>query len=89
MSKFRKKPVVIDAEQWTGTTKSFNKIQELNKGGERPIISKGGDITSEVLLIPTMEGDMTASLNDWIIKGVSGEVYPCKPDIFDKTYEAV
>ena len=42
-----------------------------------------------VLIIPTLEGDMYASLNDYIIKGVNGEFYPCKPDIFAKAYEEV
>ena len=43
----------------------------------------------ETMIIKTLEGDMTASVNDFIIKGVNGEFYPCKPDIFEKTYEAI
>jgi len=89
MAKFRKKPVVIEAVQWKDDTESFNEIQELNKDGSRMITSIGGDISPAQLSIPTLEGDMRANVNDWIIKGVSGEVYPCKPDIFEKTYEAV
>lgn len=93
MPKFRKKPVVIEAVQWLNTTESFNAIQELNKDGNRSIVSIGGDPeipeSKPQLSIPTLEGDMRADLNDWIIKGVSGEVYPCKPDIFEKTYEIV
>ena len=42
---------------------------------------------ADTLLIPTLEGAMIANINDWIIKGVKGEIYPCKPDIFDMTYE--
>ena len=46
-------------------------------------------ILLDVLMVGTLEGDMRAALGDWIIKGVAGEVYPCKPDIFDATYEKV
>ena len=77
--KFRKKPVTIEAIQWTGDNTS--EIGEFLAGvhwatsGDNPVI-------------PTLEGDMVVSLNDWIIKGVKGEFYPCKPDIFEATYEA-
>jgi hypothetical protein len=78
--KFRKKPVVIDAWKWTG--KMWNHvIEELPPGAYLG--------TDESLLIPTLEGVMTASAGDWIIKGVKGEFYPCKPDIFEATYEKV
>jgi len=81
--KFRKKPVVIDAEQWTG--KNYDDM-------ERFITIQFGyqaspDFGSSVVAIPTLEGTMTAAVGDWIIKGVNGEFYPCKPDIFEKTYE--
>jgi len=81
--KYRKKPVVIDAMQFTSETKDqvFNWItctRFADFEGDDP-----------VLTITTLEGDMTASLNDWIIKGVQGEFYPCKPDIFEATYEPV
>lgn len=81
--KYRKKPVVIEAEQWDGTVESFNKIDLLNIDGNDFILRK----ENGTLLIPTLEGDMIASIGDYIIRGVSGEVYPCKPDIFDMTYE--
>ena len=81
--KFRKKPVVIEAVQWTGTDESFELIGDLAYNGTRHVQWIG-----DKLEIPTLEGLMTASLNDWIIKGVSGEIYPCKPDIFEMTYEA-
>lgn len=80
MDKFRKKPVVIEAVQWTGSN-SFEIAQFMNE-------SLYGEWVNEVS-IRTLEGTMTASIGDWIIKGVSGEFYPCKPDIFEKTYEAV
>jgi len=82
--KYRKKPVVIDAMQFTEESKD----QCLNF--VRCIATTDFDAKGSPLLrIHTLEGDMTARLGDWIIKGVSGEFYPCKPDIFDKTYEAV
>lgn len=82
MPKFRKKPVVIEAVQWTG-----NNREEMEKFIPNTILAKKN--TEEELAIGTLEGVMTASKNDWIIKGVHGEYYPCKPDIFEKTYEPV
>lgn len=76
--KFRKKPVVIDAIQWTGFNEGV--IMDFTRSCTQPI-------EEESLIIPTLEGNMTAHINDWIIKGVNGEFYPCKPDIFAKTYE--
>lgn len=78
--KFRKKPVVIEAVQWTGEN-----IEAVAKfiGG------KGEFHLPSDIIIPTLEGDHTASISDWIIKGVKGEFYPCKPDIFAATYEPV
>ncbi len=84
MAKFRKKPVVIDAVQWTAEKGNLLEITQLNSSGNG-LIGKMG----KKLIIPTLEGEMTASLGDWIIKGVSGELYPCKPDIFKMTYESV
>ena len=79
--KFRKKPVVIDAVQWHGD--NFVKIDEFITEPHETFPSQG------IINIQTLEGTMTASLEDWIIKGVNGEFYPCKPDIFEKTYEEV
>lgn len=79
IKKFRKKPVTIEAIQWNG--ENLSEIDKFTKGKVKNHES--------VLIIPTLEGDMYASLNDYIIKGVNGEFYPCKPDIFDKTYEEV
>jgi hypothetical protein len=81
--KFRKKPVVIEAVQWLGTTDSMEAIRGLDTG------TRAVDFTHENIFISTLEGQMTASIGDWIIRGVSGELYPCKPDIFMMTYEAV
>ena len=77
--KYRKKPVVIEAIQWTSD--NLSEIDKVTKGKVKNHES--------VLIIPTLEGEMYASLSDYIIKGVNGEFYPCKPDIFDKTYEEV
>jgi hypothetical protein len=90
MAKFRKKPVVIDAIQWTGNTFSHIAIDTF-----MGVFPKKSQIIGSVsngnvkLLISTLEGVMEASEGDWIIKGINGEFYPCKPDIFEKTYEAV
>lgn len=80
MPKFRKKPVVIEAVQWKGD--NFARVAELSDdvlgpyGREQPHLK-----------IHTLEGIMTAAVGDWIIKGVNGETYPCKPEIFEKSYE--
>lgn len=74
MAKFRKKPVVIDAMQWF-------------KDGDHPAVIPGKLSGMPVYWINTLEGDMMVSEGDWIITGVKGEHYPCKPDIFEMTYE--
>jgi len=76
---YRKKPVVIQACQWTG-----NNLEELR--AFVPEQWRHNKIT-EPMGIKTLEGAMTISEGDFIIKGVNGEFYPCKPDIFEKTYE--
>lgn len=84
ISKFRKKPIVIEAVRWDGE----NHEEICGFIGER--LPKRESISHEAtLLIPTLEGVMTAGCGDWIIKGVNGEYYPCKNDIFNKTYEEV
>lgn len=85
--KFRKKPVVIDAIRWTGTNK-----QELNLWLDK--VSNGNPLSTVIIGIDdvriiTLEGKMAVSIGDYIICGVIGEFYPCKPDIFEKTYEPV
>lgn len=77
-SKYRKKPVVIEALQFIGG--NFNEIEEF-VGGD-------AEFRDGQLVIATLEGPLHASNGDWIIKGVKGEFYPCKPDIFEATYEA-
>ena len=80
MGRYRKKPVVIDAIQFT--VDNFYKAVEFV--GDSWKVDNAGDY-----YVNTLEGDMYPSLNDFIIKGVNGEFYPCKPDIFEKTYEEV
>ena len=81
MAKFRKKPVVIEAFKWT-----FSKVPDwwCEASGEFFI-----DIDTTSVFIPTLEGTMEAKKGDYIIKGIQGELYPCKPEIFEKTYEPV
>jgi hypothetical protein len=84
MSKFRKKPVVIEAVQFNGFDENAEEVE----------LFLGDDFVSHLpsknqLLVQTLEGELTASVGDWIIKGVQGEHYPCKPDVFEKTYEPV
>ena len=87
--KYRKKPVVIEAIQLRWDTWSemcdFVGVGRLVDG--QPEGHMDGEKIG--LSIPTLEGVMTADENDWIIKGVQGEFYPCKPDIFNLTYEPV
>ena len=80
---YRKKPVVIEAIEFNGW--NFGEINDwmLNIKGIYPSYFK------ETMIIKTLEGDMTANVGDYIIKGVKGEFYPCKPDIFEQTYEPI
>lgn len=84
MPKYRKKPVVIEAYQFTDETKdqvanwvTCNCYPDWNAEGK------------PILVIGTLEGDMAANFGDYVIKGVLGEFYPCKAEVFDLTYEAV
>lgn len=81
MTQYRKKPVVIEA--WQFTPENCARQPKWVKG-------EWGFVDGvDVLRIKTLEGVMTAQVGDWIIRGVKGELYPCKPDIFDATYERV
>lgn len=90
MPKFRKKPVVIEAVQYTGETMPIESVPAWLVDGmfERTVLPSYDDEVKE-LYIETLEGRMTVSVGDWIIRGVKGELYPCKPDIFEATYEVV
>ena len=85
--KFRKKPVVIEAVQWTGTNADEVLGFTLGRASVRDESFQKVGSSERVLVIETLEGDMRAEPMDWIICGVKGEFYPCKPDIFEATYE--
>ncbi|MGA4864092.1 hypothetical protein ACPB9J_15745 [Streptomyces lavendulocolor] len=88
MARYRKKPVEIEAIQLTDHT-TPDQVADWCGGRAVPHPEKtytGGPIVIE---IDTLEGTMRAEPGDWIIKGIAGEFYPCKPDIFDATYEEV
>ena len=82
MAKFRKRPVVIEAIQWTG--KNLVELRGFMRGN-LPALGAVG--RPDCLIIHTLEGSHYANIGDWIIKGVKGEFYPCKPDIFEATYQ--
>lgn len=96
--RYRKKPVEVEARQLTPDEDWLSVYQwiEANTQGsfdpdddERPASGVSIDPSDGALLIATLEGVMKAEAFDWIIRGVAGEFYPCKPDIFEATYEAV
>lgn len=84
MRRYTKKPVQIEAVQWDGENRKeifdFCSLSYFNTELETGALK---------LMIQTLEGAMTASVGDYIIKGIKGEFYPCKPDIFEMTYDEV
>lgn len=82
VKEWRKKPVVIKAVKWDGSDLAVEALNGVLGLDPVTIVDK------IKLKIPTLEGEMFASIGDYVIKGVNGEFYPCKPDIFEKTYEA-
>ncbi len=86
MGKFRKKPIVIEAFQFTGGSNLDPAVPEWFVTG---VLSKNVVAAPDHITIVTLEGVMRGDVGDWIIRGVNGEIYPCKPDIFAATYEAV
>ncbi len=87
MPKFRKKPVVIEAVRLPGRDNyDLAKFHAWRKEVGFTSYETRRDLT---MIIPTLEGNHTAQPDDWIIKGVAGEFYPCKSDIFEATYELV
>lgn len=93
--KYRKKPVVIDAWKFEPGFMFYDMPDWIDQGWLAETIETvpmtDGTFRQrrgvEILLIPTLEGTMTAQLGDYIIRGIQGEVYPCKPDIFEECYE--
>ena len=82
INKYRKKPIIVEAVVWTGN--NIDEIKELAKNAVEHII-----FVNNNLYIETLEGNMNVSVGDYVIKGIAGEFYPCKPDIFKKTYETI
>jgi hypothetical protein len=98
MKKYRKKPVVIEAMQFTGSPKSAKAIYDWTKESGHVAVQEmpegysnknGNPAPRYRVFIKTLEGIMQARPGDFIIRGVSGEFYPCKPNIFKRTYEKV
>ena len=89
MAKYRKKPVVIEAVQWTGTNADDVLAFTLGRASVRDESFRFLNPLERVLIIETLEGAMRAESGDFIFCGVKGEFYPCKPDIFALTYEQV
>lgn len=91
MGTYRKKPVQIEAFQWTGGPDQVEDptwiVEAIRKGDIT--FQRSERVNATVMRICTLEGVMEAIPGDWIIRGVKGEIYPCKPDIFEATYEAV
>jgi hypothetical protein len=81
--KYIKKPIIVEAIRWTG--KNWNELENFCPYGLTQL-TRNGLIS---ITVDTLEGKLHAKVGDWIIKGVEGEFYPCKPDIFKKTYEEV
>ena len=88
--KFRKKPVVIEATNWDGTLNGMLEIKAMFPELQT-LSTENNKLRNEVnhWKIETLEGGHYVSKGDWIIKGVKGEFYPCKPDIFVMTYDLV
>ena len=103
MPKYRKKPVVIEAFQMTLKARWnnvdwpewLNKAWNLDRDEVGAVMPRllfptlDPPASSDELTVFTLEGKMTVAMDDWIIQGVAGELYPCKPDIFEESYEAV
>ncbi len=91
--KYRKKPVEVEAWQWNGNSLIFvdepDWILDAFENGDIDEYIDYYDPSDSCLEIETLEGTHTARPGDYIIKGVKGELYPCKPDIFDATYEEI
>lgn len=85
MSKYRKKPVVVEAVQLTPDMVPPDWLVTAQQAG---VFCQRRDADGDTYwCIKTLEGEMKISPNDWIIKGIRGELYPCKPDVFERTYE--
>ncbi len=82
--KYRKKPVIVEAVLWDGSN-----ISELRQFLGDSVFFFDENRVIGGLIVKTLEGENSASIGDYIVRGVDGEFYPCKPDVFEKTYEPV
>jgi hypothetical protein len=95
-TKYRKRPVEVEAMQWDGSRESIDAIcrwanDPLLVHGDEPVVSyvyQGEDDVQDVI-VWTLNGDVGLDPGEWVVRGVQGEFYPCKPDIFDATYEPI
>lgn len=87
MPLFTKKPVTIEARQASGTPENNRDIIDWTRGSATPAYMDTHPVRGSCLSINTLEGAHWVSPGDWIIRGVKGEHYPCKPDIFEATYD--
>lgn len=85
--RYRKKPVVIEAMCFTDLDSYFAIFDWMKASGDTHALANEVEYRTPIMLIPTPEGTMAANPGDFIIRGVQGEFYPCKPDIFEATYE--
>jgi len=86
--KYKKKPTIIEAIQWDGS--NINEVIDFTKDKSNIVVERHTYTQASArVIIHTLEGDMEASIGDYIIRGVKGEYYPCKPDVFDMTYDPV
>jgi hypothetical protein len=88
VARYRKKPVEIEAVQFTGSGDSCTEVTAF-LGGSNSGNQRWNSCTNTGGVILTLEGEMAFTPGDWILKGVAGEFYPCRDDIFRQTYEAV
>ena len=89
MAKYRKKPVVIEAFQWNGKITLKEPMWIVDLILAKRVVVEDNNANEPMIFIKTLEGTMVAEKGDYIIKGVQGELYPCKSDIFKQTYEEV
>lgn len=88
--RYRKRPVIVSAIQYTGNNGNELSLWSNHAVIESPILEPTKDNPSgRYVQVETLEGVITGNVGDYIIRGISGEFYPCKPDIFEKTYEMV
>jgi len=83
MKKYIKRPITVEAIQWDGSVESAAEVIEFGLGS----VMYSADLNK--MICQTLEGSMVVGVNDYVIKGINGEFYPCKPDIFEKTYDEV